>query len=63
MRTARRAADDTAITVTVTPDDLPAFTFTLNFGAAGSFAGVTSLLNNATSQLQSCDRTDCSSAR
>jgi len=46
------AADNTDIQVTVTPDSLPAFTFALNFGKAGSYVGVTSLLNNATSQVQ-----------
>jgi flagellar hook protein FlgE len=46
------AADNTAISATVTPDNLPAFTFTVSFGAAGSYAGVTSLTNNANSQVQ-----------
>ena len=46
------SADNTAITATVTPENLPAFTFTMNFGAAGSYAGITSLLNNANSQVQ-----------
>jgi flagellar hook protein FlgE len=46
------AASNTAIQVTVTPDNLPAFTFSLNFGAAGSFVGVTSLQNNNDSLVQ-----------
>ena len=45
-------ADNVAIQATVTPENLPAFTFNLNFGAAGTYAGVTSLLNNANSQVQ-----------
>jgi flagellar hook protein FlgE len=46
------AADNTPINVTVTPEGLPAFTFALNFGTAGSYAGVTSLLSNTNSQVQ-----------
>ena len=46
------AADNAPINVTVTPEGLPAFTFALNFGAAGSYAGVTSLLSNTNSQVQ-----------
>jgi flagellar hook protein FlgE len=46
------AADNTAITATVTPDKLPPFTFTLNFGAGGSYAGVTSLTNTSNSLVQ-----------
>ena len=46
------SADNVAINVTETPDGLPAFTFTFNFGAAGSYAGVTSLLSNTNSQVQ-----------
>lgn len=46
------SADNTAVSVTVSPENLPAFTFTLNFGAAGSYAGITSLLSNGTSAVQ-----------
>lgn len=46
------AADNAPINVTVTPDNLPAFTFALNFGAGGSFAGVTSLVSNSNSLVQ-----------
>jgi flagellar hook protein FlgE len=46
------AADNAPIAVTVTPENLSPFTFTLNMGEAGKYAGVTSLLNNATSQVQ-----------
>jgi flagellar hook protein FlgE len=45
------AADNAAITVTLEPTGLPAFTFTLNFGAAGTYAGTTSLTNNGNSSL------------
>ena len=45
------SAENTPITVTVSPENLPAFTFTLNFGAAGTYGGVTSLVNNGTSSL------------
>jgi flagellar hook protein FlgE len=43
------AADNEAIAVTVTPTDLSPFTFTLNLGAAGTYAGVYSLISNPTS--------------
>jgi len=46
------SADNVAITATVTPENLPAFTFTVNPGAAGSYAGLTSLLSNTSSQVQ-----------
>lgn len=45
-------ANATPIKVTVTPTDAKAFTFNLGFGAAGSYAGVTSLQSSGTSQLQ-----------
>lgn len=45
------SADNTAISVTVTPDKLPAFTFTLNTGTAGAFSGVTSVLNTTANGL------------
>jgi flagellar hook protein FlgE len=38
-------ADNVPISVTMTPDGLPSFTFTMNLGAAGTYAGLTSLLN------------------
>jgi len=43
------AADNEAISVTVTPEKLSSFTFKLNLGAAGTYAGVYSLISNATS--------------
>ncbi|HEY6124844.1 MAG TPA: flagellar hook-basal body complex protein [Steroidobacteraceae bacterium] len=43
------SADNSPITATVTPENLPPFTFTLNFGGAGSYGGMTSLLNNPAS--------------
>jgi flagellar hook protein FlgE len=46
------ASANTPITVTVTPASLPSFKVKLDFGAAGSYAGVTSLASNASSQLQ-----------
>jgi len=46
------ASANTAITATVKPKNLPEFTFNLNFGEAGSYAGVTSLLSNSTSSVQ-----------
>ena len=46
------AAGTTSIPVTVTPKNLPAFTVNFNFGSSGSFAGVTSIANDASSQLQ-----------
>jgi len=46
------SADNAPITVTVKPENLPEFTFALNCGASGSFAGVTSLLNNSNSAVQ-----------
>ena len=46
------AASETPITVTVTPPTLPAFTFTLNFGAAGSYSGLTSMVNNTSSLVE-----------
>jgi flagellar hook protein FlgE len=46
------SADNTPISVTMTPDKLPAFTFTLNAGTSGSYAGLTSLLSNANSLVQ-----------
>ena len=46
------SADNTPITVTVTPDKLPAFTFTLNVGTSGSYSGLTSLLSNSNSLVQ-----------
>ena len=46
------SADNQPINVTVTPTDLPAFTFAVNFGVANSFAGVTSLVNNANGLIE-----------
>jgi flagellar hook protein FlgE len=46
------SADNAPISVTVNPEKLPAFTFTLNCGASGTYAGLTSLLNNASSTVQ-----------
>ncbi len=46
------SADNAPISVTVKPDNLPEFTFMLNCGATGTYAGLTSLLNNATSSVQ-----------
>jgi flagellar hook protein FlgE len=46
------ASANTAITATVEPKNLPEFSFNLNFGEAGSYAGVTSLLSNSTSSVQ-----------
>jgi flagellar hook protein FlgE len=46
------ASANTAITATVEPKNLPEFSFSLNFGDAGSYAGVTSLLSNSTSSVQ-----------
>ena len=40
------------IQVTVTPANQSAFTVDLNLGSAGSFSGVTSIANNAASQVQ-----------
>ena len=46
------ASTNTAINATVKPKNLPEFSFALNFGEAGSYAGVTSLLSNSTSSVQ-----------
>lgn len=46
------ASSNTPLTVTVTPTKLPAFNVAFDFGAAGSYAGVTSLASNTTSQVQ-----------
>jgi flagellar hook protein FlgE len=46
------AADYNSVAVTVRPKDVPEFEVTLRFGAAGSFAGVTSLSTATFSQLQ-----------
>lgn len=46
------ASSNTPLTVTVTPANAPAYKVNLDFGTAGSFAGVTSLASNSTSQLQ-----------
>jgi flagellar hook protein FlgE len=46
------ATSTTPIKLTVTPANLPAFSVNLSFGAAGGYAGVTSLSSNASSQLQ-----------
>jgi flagellar hook protein FlgE len=46
------SAANTAITATVKPKDLAEFSFKLNFGEADSYAGVSSLLSNATSSVQ-----------
>jgi flagellar hook protein FlgE len=46
------ATGSNTIALQVTPPNLPAFTVTLNFGTSGSYSGVTSIANNATSQLQ-----------
>lgn len=46
------ATSNTPITATVTPANLPAFTVNFDVGESGSFAGVTSLASNATSQVQ-----------
>ena len=45
------AAANTVISATVTPENLPAFTFTLNFGGAGTYACLTSLLDNTNSTV------------
>lgn len=46
------SADNETVNATIKPKDLPEFTFKLNFGEAGSYAGVTSLLTNTTSSVQ-----------
>ncbi len=46
------ASTNTVITATVAPKNLPEFAINLNFGEAGSYAGVTSLLSNSTSSVQ-----------
>jgi flagellar hook protein FlgE len=46
------AADNEAITAKLTPKDLPEFSFKLNVGESGSYAGISSLVNNTTSSVQ-----------
>ena len=46
------SADNAPLSVTITPDGLSPFTFALDFGAGGTYAGVTSLLSNTTSAVQ-----------
>jgi flagellar hook protein FlgE len=46
------SADNTDVQVTVTPDNLPPFTFALKAGAGGTYVGITSLLNNSNSSVQ-----------
>lgn len=46
------AAGNEPVSATVSPADLPPFTFRLTMGAAGTYSGVTSLLNNTNSSLQ-----------
>jgi flagellar hook protein FlgE len=46
------AAENATINATVTPADLPAFTFALSFGAANSYVGVSSLPNNTNSLIE-----------
>ena len=43
---------DPALKVTVKPKDLPTFDVGFDFGKAGSYGGITSLVNNTQSQLQ-----------
>jgi flagellar hook protein FlgE len=45
-------ADNAAINITVKSTDLPEFTFKLDFGEAGTYAGVSSLQSNTTSSVQ-----------
>jgi flagellar hook protein FlgE len=40
------SADNVPISVTMTPDNVPPVTFTVTFGEAGTFAGMTSLLSS-----------------
>ena len=46
------ASSNTPVTVTVTPPNLPSFSVNFDFGAAGSFSGVTSMGSTSASQLQ-----------
>jgi flagellar hook protein FlgE len=46
------AADQAALTFDVKPKDLPAYTVTLNIGAAGSYAGITSKADGTSSTVQ-----------
>jgi flagellar hook protein FlgE len=46
------AENSNSIQVTVTPDKLPSFTFALNFGEAGHYAGISSLSTNTVSSVQ-----------
>lgn len=46
------ASSNTPLQVTVTPPNLPAFDVNFDFGAAGSYSGITSLTSNTASQLQ-----------
>lgn len=46
------ASSNTPVTVTVTPPNLPSFNVDFDFGAAGSFSGVTSMGSTSSSQLQ-----------
>lgn len=46
------ASSNTPVTVTVTPPNLPSFSVKFDFGAAGSFSGVTSMGATSASQLQ-----------
>lgn len=49
------SAENVAISATFTPAGLPAITFAVNFGAAGTYAGTTSLINNGNSALSVLD--------
>lgn len=44
--------EDSGFTVTIEPDDLPAFDIAINFGQANTFSGITSLVDNTQSLLQ-----------
>ena len=46
------AANQTALTFDVKPKDLPTYTITLNIGAAGSYAGITSTAASSSSTVQ-----------
>lgn len=46
------AADQEPITFTVSPDDLPEYTVTLNIGEAGSYSGVTTTAASTASSVQ-----------
>lgn len=46
------ASSNSPMTATVTPTDAPAFNVSINFGASGSYSGITSDPSDTTSQLQ-----------